>query len=298
MSDFIRKHPVACYFALAITISWAGILTIVWPTSLPSPPEVAARLFVPVYIAMLLGPSVSGIAITALTGGTSGLRDFRNRLLRWRVDARWYAAALLSAPLLLAITLVPLSLISPEYAPALLTGTVDSAGLVHTGGTLTFVATSVAIGIGAGFFEELGWTGVAVPRLLQQRGLLATGLGVGVVWGAWHYLAIHWGSANAIGDVPIVVYLAVALFSTLPPYRVLMVWVYQRTQSLLIGILMHASLTSSLLLFGPALSGWASIRFNVSLAAVMWIVVLVVRAVQRPRSISGNTARSVAPESP
>jgi membrane protease YdiL (CAAX protease family) len=98
--------------------------------------------------------------------------------------------------------------------------------------------------VGAGFFEELGCSGVAVPRLLQRHGILATGMGVGVVWGAWQYLAIHWGSANAVGSVHPLLFLTVAPFSFLPPYRVLMVWVYQHARSLLLGILMHMALIS------------------------------------------------------
>jgi hypothetical protein len=39
--------------------------------------------------------------------------------------------------------------------------------------------------------------------------------------------------------------------TVLPVYRILMVWVYEQTGSLLIAMLMHASLTSSLLILGP-----------------------------------------------
>jgi hypothetical protein len=35
-----------------------------------------------------------------LTGGTSGLRDLWERLVRWRVHAGWYAVALLGPALL------------------------------------------------------------------------------------------------------------------------------------------------------------------------------------------------------
>jgi hypothetical protein len=39
-------------------------------------------------------------------------------------------------------------------------------------------------------------------------------------------------------------YMAVLLFSWLPPYRVLMVWVYDRTESLLVAMLMHGPIVS------------------------------------------------------
>jgi membrane protease YdiL (CAAX protease family) len=42
----------------------------------------------------------------------------------------------------------------------------------------------IAVGLTAGIFEELGWTGFAVPALLGVRyGVLGTGLMVGVLWG-------------------------------------------------------------------------------------------------------------------
>jgi uncharacterized protein len=39
---------------------------------------------------------VAGILLTGLLYGKAGLREFRSRLLGWRVDARWYAVALLT----------------------------------------------------------------------------------------------------------------------------------------------------------------------------------------------------------
>ena len=51
----------------------------------------------------------------------------------------------------------------------------------------------IAVGLVAGIFEELGWTGFAVPTLLRLRyGVLGTGLIVGVLWGAWHLPINFW----------------------------------------------------------------------------------------------------------
>jgi uncharacterized protein len=67
--------------------------------------------------AMVLGPGVAGILLTGLIDGRAGLREFRSRLLKWRVGARWYTVALLTAPLVFAAVFIPLSLISPEFLP-------------------------------------------------------------------------------------------------------------------------------------------------------------------------------------
>lgn len=111
-----------------------------------------------------------------------------------------------------------LSLVSPEFVPAIISGSSDVAGPVRSPSVTAFVLMSIAVGLGAGFFEEIGCTGFAVPRMLGRYGLPATGVGVGLVWGFWHFLAIWWGSADAFGRVPVALYLLVALFSFLPPY--------------------------------------------------------------------------------
>jgi uncharacterized protein len=290
MTTFIKRHPIAGYFVLANVLSWAGILAIVLPGSIPASPSDAERLFVAVYLAMLAGPSIAGLAITAIVGGHQGLRDFRDRLFSWRVAGRWYAVALLTAPLAIGATVLALSLSSAEFVPALFAGTTDAAGPIRATSTMTFLLTGLAVGIGAGFFEELGWTGVAVPRALERHGFVATGVGVGLVWGAWHFLAIWWGSADAFGSVPIALYLLIALFSFLPPYRVLMAWVYHRTHSLLIAVLMHASLTSSMLILGPAVSGRELLIFDLAFGATFWIAAAVVIVMERWR-VPGGTMR-------
>jgi hypothetical protein len=63
----------------------------------------------------------------------------------------------------------------------------------------------------------------------------------------------------------------------LPAYRVLMVWVYDRTGSLLVAMLMHASLTASLpLILLPPARGVPLLTSYLVLAAALWVVVAVV----------------------
>ncbi len=90
----------------------------------------------------------------------------------------------------------------------------------------------IVTGLMVGFFEELGWTGFAIPRMRLRYGVLATGLIVGLVWGLWHFI-LFWEEDSFSGILPLVLLLA-RLFSWLPAYRVLMVWVYDHTESLLV----------------------------------------------------------------
>ena len=263
---FIKSHPLLSYFALAFAISWGGMLLIIGgPGAIPATAEETTKLFPAVYLVTVAGPSLAGILLTGLTGGWTAFRELGSRLLKWRVGARWYAVALLTTPLTVMATLLSLSLISPEFVPGFLTTSVKAAmlqfGLVASVGLLT------------GLLEELGWTGFAIPRLLGRHGVLATGLFVGLLWGAWHFLSNIWGSGTSSG-VPLALFMPAILFSFLPPYRMLMVWVYDRTESLLVAILMHASLVAFWIISTPVgMVGVPLVTWYLVWAAALWAVV-------------------------
>jgi membrane protease YdiL (CAAX protease family) len=278
MRSLIRRHSAASYFTLAFAISWGGILAVIRGGRIPAPPEEAQRLFGLVYFAMLAGPSIAGLAMTAMTGGAPGLRDYRARLIKWRLPPVWYAIALFTAPVALALTSIVLSRFSLDFAPAIFgSGPIDPAGPVHANDVTSLLLLATAVGIGAGFFEELGWTGFAIPTLVPRLGPATTGIFVGVLWGAWHFLAVWWGSAGSFGPVPVPLAMLAALFTFLPPYRVLMVRVYERTGSLLVAILMHASLTASMVILGPPVKGTQSVIYNLAFATMLWLFVAGVR---------------------
>jgi hypothetical protein len=62
--------------------------------------------------------------------------------------------------------------------------------------------------------------------------------------GAYHFSVIYW-SGNPTGVLALGLLLALQLFGWLPPFRVLMVWMYDRTNSLLLAMLMHTNATAS-----------------------------------------------------
>jgi uncharacterized protein len=275
---FIKRHPLLSYFALAFAISWGGILIAVGlgPGGFSATPQ-QLQMAVPYAVpAMILGPSVAGILLTGLLYGRAGLREFRSRLLRWRVGARWYAVALLTAPLSMMAVLLALSLLSPEFLPRIFTA----------GDKPILLLMGIAVGLVAGIFEELGWTGFAVPTLLRLRyGVLSTGLTVGVLWGAWHFFVNFWGSGVTSGELSLAIFLPVwllgILVGSLVTYRVLMVWVYERTNgSLLVAILMHISLATFTFILTPPLGGAPYWVIGFAYAAALWVVVAAVAVAQ------------------
>jgi uncharacterized protein len=264
---FVERHPLLSFYALAFAITWGGLIMVVGgPSEILGTPELLGRRFALVMLAWLAGPSVAGILMTGLLHGRAGLRDLLTTVTRWRVGARWYAVALLTAPLLVTAALFALSLSSPEYLPTILT-TSDKVSLLLMGVVGTLVG---------GIFEELGWTGFATPTLLRRMryGVLTTGLIVGVLWGVAHFPLYYWGASADLSGALLVAVVAANVLAWFPPYRVLMVWVYDRTgESLLLAMLMHGSATGSLVILASLAPGWPLFIFTLLFGAVLWVVV-------------------------
>jgi membrane protease YdiL (CAAX protease family) len=247
-------------------------------SDIPATSDQFTRLIGLVIPFTLLGPSIAGLIMTGLADGKAGYRGLAARLCRWRVAIRWYAAALLIAPAVFTAGLFALSLRWPVFLP----------GIVTTSDKTPVVFTGLVAAIMVGFFEELGWTGFAVPKLRLHYGVLTTGLIAGALWGGWHILGnAVWGGPSSGGhgpypdEVPVVVYMSLAslglLIGQLPAFRVLMVWVYDCTESLLVVMLMHASLDAATFILGPlAIQGLATLGYGLVVAALMWAVVGVV----------------------
>jgi membrane protease YdiL (CAAX protease family) len=157
---FIKSHPVLSYFVLTFAITWGTILigVGVGPGSILPTKEQYETLYPFLYPAMLLGPSVAGILLTGLLYGRAGFRDLLSRMRRWRVGTRWYGIALLTVPLLFTAVLLALSLSSSEFLPSIFTS--DEK--------VTLVLMGIVVGLIVGIFEELGWTGFAIPTLQRQ----------------------------------------------------------------------------------------------------------------------------------
>lgn len=212
--------------------------------------------------------------MTGLVGGRAGLRALLDRLLRGRVGTKWWVVALLTGPAVVAAVLFGLTLISPAFTPGLLT-TQDPARLLILGLGAGF--------IGGGLLEELGWTGFAVPTLRQRYGILATGLIVGVLWGMWHLLIAVWASRGLAGDASLGSFIAgfVAFyFVALPAYRVLLVWIHDRTASLLLVMCMHAMFSASTVILQP-LAAHGHFTWNLLVGIALWGIVAIVASAER-----------------
>jgi hypothetical protein len=104
--SFIKQHPVTTYYVMAIAISWGAILLAVGPDGFVSTTG-SSPGFVLAGLSSLLGPTVAGLLLTGFYDGRAGYRDLLDLLRRWRVGVRWYAVALLTAPLVNAAAASP-----------------------------------------------------------------------------------------------------------------------------------------------------------------------------------------------
>jgi hypothetical protein len=271
IAAFIKRHPVLSYFTLTFAISWGGVLILGAPSGMPTTSEKFQKLWPIVFLPYFLGPSIASILLTGLVYRRSGFRELLSRFFRWRVGARWYAVALLTAPLLVAAILLALSLTSPAFLP----------GILDSDNRLGIILSGIVVGLFfGGLLEELGWTGFVVPRLRQHYSTISTGLILGSLWGAWHFLPTFWGSGDSAGELSLSLLLPPCLFyiGVLPAYRVLMVWVYDRTgESLFVAMFMHASLTAStLFILSPSVKGVSLMIYYFILTTALWVIVAVV----------------------
>ena len=271
----IKRHAVLTYYIVVFTISWGGLLILAGPGGVPGTAAQVEALFPFMLLLLFAGPSIAGPLLTMLVDGRVGLRDLWARLLRWQVGMRWYAVALLFAPFLVTAVLLVLSLFSPAYL----------FGIFNSSNKLSLLLFGIAWGlIGGGFLEELGWTGFAVHMLRRQHSAVTTALVVGILWGVWHILIAFWSSGSLAGDASLAIFVAGFLafyLGALPAYRVLMVWLYDRTVSLPVAMLMHASLSASTLILQPVATGRPYLIWNLVLAVALWVVVATVAVVHR-----------------
>lgn len=275
--SFIKGHPALTYYILVFVISWGGILILIGgPGNVPGSKEQAEKLFIPALLVMFSGPFISGILMNFLVDGKEGLHKLLSRLSQWRVKARWYAVAVLTGPFLVAAVLFTLSIFDKAFLP----------GIVMTNDKIGSLIFGIGWGlVGRGLLEETGWTGFAVPKLRQRYSVLSTGIIVGILWGIWHFMIAFWAS-NYLGGVDswimfVAGFLAFYLLA-LPAYRVLLVWVFDRTGgNLPVIMLMHAFLSASTLIFQPSAAGEIAFIWNFVFGLVLWIVVAIVAVKNR-----------------
>jgi membrane protease YdiL (CAAX protease family) len=267
--EVIRRSPVVAYFALTFLISWTGALAVAAPHLIRHQPlpKMTGILMFP---AMLLGPSLAGVALTRIVDGKNGLRVLFRQMFRGWAAPRWYTALLIPPVLVLTVLLFLQRFVSPVYAPNLFW-------------------TGILFGIPAGFLEEIGWTGYAFPNMRSESNGLASSILLGLLWSLWHLPVINYlGTVIPHGVYWLPFFLAFSLAMT--AMRVLIAWIYTNTKSVLLAQLMHASSTGSLVIFSAArVTAAQEAMWYALYGTVLWAAVgIVVKTFGRQLGPRGN----------
>jgi membrane protease YdiL (CAAX protease family) len=161
------------------------------------------------------GPAGAAAITLRLTGQPLG--PWLRRLLAWRARPRFYAYALLLPAAVYGLVNLALQLLGADVDWSLLPGRLP-------GYLLALVLTATLFG----GLEEPGWRGYALPRLQERRTPFKATLLLGLAWGVWH--------VPLYGPAGFVVPLVLAFFYT---------WLYNRTGSVLLCVLLHGSFTAA-----------------------------------------------------
>ncbi len=248
-----QRRGVPIYFALTFAISWTGALIVAAPALLHNG-TLSKERGIFLFPAMILGPCLSGIILNSLAGGTPALRRMVFRMSPGRLAPVWYLAVAVPPLLILGVLFSMSSLVSSHFAPNLFW-------------------LGIFFGLPAGFIEEIGWTGFALPHMIERRGVFPQSVLLGLLWGLWHVPAIDFlGAATPHG--PYLLPFFLAFTAALTGLRVLMAWLYANTGSILLAQLVHASSTGSLVLFSPpAVTAGEEAVWYLGYAAALWAVV-------------------------
>ncbi|MEV6622441.1 CPBP family intramembrane glutamic endopeptidase [Amycolatopsis sp. NPDC051106] len=237
LRGLIARYPLISFFTLAMGLSWiAWTPYILGRNGLGVEPEIAfpeimgtTQLF-GVLPGAYLGPILAAFLVTAAAEGRPGLRRWAGRLLKWKVNWRWYVGSIFGVP-----------------AALILTGMVLNGGEAHVPGAAVFVALVPGLVlqmVTTGLAEEPGWRDFALPHLQPKFGPLRGTLILGPLWGLWHLPLFfsEWGRWPDVTVWTIVVFVA-----TTTLFSILMTWVFNRSgQSLPIAMLVHTGVNNTI----------------------------------------------------
>jgi membrane protease YdiL (CAAX protease family) len=203
----VHTRPLTAFFVLAFAFSWSPSLLYLLTGAGPA--------------ILSCGPALAAVTVLAITAGRQGVKALFRSMLRWRVGVRWWAVAIL-APVTFSVlaTLLNIALGAPTPSAD------ELATWTNIVPTALFILLIPIVG---GAWEEPGWRGFALPRLLAQRPALAASVLLGGLWAVWH-LPVYFVGDQHWSDLVLVV-VATVFFT----------WLFQGGgHSLLLAMVFHA----------------------------------------------------------
>jgi membrane protease YdiL (CAAX protease family) len=220
----IGVAPVFCFFVLALVIFWGGTLAVYF---LPDLYYLQSQdSYIGFLATMLVGipsfaPTISAVITTGYFEGKTGLKLFAKSLIKIKVKYYWY----------LLVFFLPIFVYSLPVIFNIAIGNPSNHDYFNTnlwGITLSIVLSNIVF---AGFAEEPGWRGYALPKINQHFRPIISGVIIGVIWAFWHLLFYVFGS-RPWSTFPQFVF-------TVTVISCIYTWIYLKTKSIPLMIIFH-----------------------------------------------------------
>ena len=213
--EILNRYSFILFVILTYAISWA-VLLLTSDTN---------------HIVAKFGPSIAGVLMALLLGGSVGLIELLKRIAIWNVHFKFYLIALLGPALIWALAVLIQSLLN------------GSAPVIELSNITVFASLFLtALFLGGGLGEELGWRGFALPQLQSKMSPISSSLLIGLVWGLWHAPVFVMADAERTGGV-----VALILFTIFAIcLSLLFTAIFNSTRgSLLIPLILHGALNAT-----------------------------------------------------
>ena len=154
---FVRRRELVIFFVLSYLIAWSGL---------------------PFGSFLAFAPIVSAIVVVTIAEGLPGLARLGRRVIRWRVNWIWYAAAI-GLPLVVHAVAIGLNMAAGAPAPS-------GAQFQPWYAVLLLFGLRMVNFTDGPMGEEPAWRGFAQPRLQSKWSPLASAVLLGVIITGWH----------------------------------------------------------------------------------------------------------------
>ncbi|MBN2321196.1 MAG: CPBP family intramembrane metalloprotease [Acidobacteria bacterium] len=221
----VKAMPIPWqFFALAYAISWAmwGIV-LLHNNGLLEVPGADALVY-----AGAFGPCIAGLVCAYVEGRAPSIRNLLRGILAVRQTWQSFGFTLLLLPGLMAAG----TWVGARFGFHLPPVSVPMNPLV-------LLVIFVVVLMFAGFGEEIGWRGYALPRMLSESQLFPASLAMGFLWSVWHaplFLLSSTVQHQVLSGRGIMLFLAFGIC-----FSILFTWLYTTTGgSLFMAILFHS----------------------------------------------------------
>ncbi|MFC7175001.1 CPBP family intramembrane glutamic endopeptidase [Haloplanus litoreus] len=197
------------------------------------------------------------------------VRAWARQIVRWRVAPRWYLAAFLLPLLVVGLASVAIVLLGTTVDPTVLSG------------RLSLVLGSRVRRVDRRGNEEPGWRGFALPRLEERYAPVPATLILGVVWAFWHLPQLVadpnavYSFAWLVEEIPGIILRVINIVG----FAFLLTWIYNRTESVLLALLLHAGINTANSTLVPlpieAITGESFMTVLIAVDIAVWLVAIV-----------------------